>query len=328
MVFCILSIFCIVLQKVDVVKHFIETFKYGMLPRGEVFVHTNELHLDQAIKVFKILYFAKDFDTFIKTACWLRERINGGMFVYALTCACFHRTDCVGITIPAPYEIYPYFFVDSHVINKAFMMKMTKADTDPFILDYYGIKVHDKNLVVIDWRKGVRRSLSEFDKISYFTEDVDLNTYMYYLHMNYPFWMTDDVYNLNKERRGEILMYANMQLLARYRLERLSHSMCDIKPLMLDEPLKVGYWPKIRLHTGDEMPVRHNNVILLNHNNIKYKRQLEDVERFIRDGILTGKVELVSTLLSHILINLINLNLNTFILHQFLIHSVMEPSST
>ncbi|KAA1418091.1 hypothetical protein F0U47_20490, partial [Nocardioides antri] len=90
--------------------------------------------------------------------------------------------------------------------------------------------------------------------MSYFMEDVDLNTYMYYLHMNYPFWMTDDAYGINKERRGEIMMYANQQLLARMRLERLSHKMCDVKPMMWNEPLETGYWPKIRLPSGDEMP--------------------------------------------------------------------------
>ncbi|XP_026736126.1 basic juvenile hormone-suppressible protein 1 [Trichoplusia ni] len=277
--------------KTDVVKKFIDTFKMGMLPRGEVFVHTNELHLEQAVKVFKIMYFAKDFDVFIRTACWLRERINGGMFVYALTACVFHRTDCRGITLPAPYEIYPYVFVDSHIINKAFMMKMTKAARDPVMLDYYGIKVTDKNLVVIDWRKGVRRTLTEHDRISYFTEDIDLNTYMYYLHMSYPFWMTDDMYTVNKERRGEIMAYAYTQLLARLRLERLSHEMCDIKSIMWNEPLKTGYWPKIRLHTGDEMPVRSNNKIIVTKENVKVKRMLDDVERMLRDGILTGKIE-------------------------------------
>nr|AAB86647.1 very methionine rich hexamerin precursor [Hyalophora cecropia] len=278
-------------SKSDVVTKFMETFKMGMLPRGEVFVHTNELQMEQAVKVFRILYFAKDFDYFIKTACWLRERINGGMFVYALTAAVFHRSDCVGITLPAPYEIYPYFFVDSHVINKAFMMKMTKAASDPVLMNYYGIKVTDKSMVVIDWRKGVRRSLSEDDKYSYFTEDVDLNTYMYYLHMNYPYWLTDEVYGLNKERRGEILMYANSQLLARLRMERLSHKMCDIKMFMWNEPVKDGYWPKIRLPNGDEMPVRQNNFVPVTSENLKLKMLLDDVEQMIREGILTGKIE-------------------------------------
>nr|AAA29320.1 methionine-rich storage protein 1 [Manduca sexta] len=277
--------------KTDVVKEFINMFKMGMLPRGEIFVHTNTLHLDQAVKVFRVLYFAKDFDYFMKTACWLRERINGGMFVYALTAAVFHRTDCIGITLPAPYEIYPYFFVDSHVINKAFIMKMTKAVTDPVVANYYGIKVTDKNLVVIDWRKGVRHAFTQEEQMTYFTEDIDLNTYMYYLHMNYPFWMTNEMYGLNKERRGEIVMYSNLQLLARYRLERLGRNMCDIKPLMFNQPLKYGYWPKIRLHTGDEMPVRYNNMIVVTDENLKLKRLLDDVERMLRDGILTGKIE-------------------------------------
>nr|CAB55604.1 methionine-rich storage protein [Spodoptera litura] len=277
--------------KAEVVRDFINTFRMGMLPRGEVFVHTNELHIIQAVKVFKILYFAKDFDIFMRTACWLRERINGGMFVYALTACVFHRADCRGITRPAPYEIYPYFFVDSHVINKAFMMKMTKAANDPVLMNYYGIKVTDKNLVVIDWRKGVRRTLSQNDRISYFTEDIDLNTYLYYLHMSYPYWMNHDMYAVNKERRGEIMSYATMQLLARLRLERLSHEMCDIKPIMWNEPLKTGYWPKIRLHTGDEMPVRSNNMILVTKENLKWKRMLDDVERKLRDGILNGKIE-------------------------------------
>ncbi|XP_035450637.2 basic juvenile hormone-suppressible protein 1 [Spodoptera frugiperda] len=277
--------------KADVVRDFIDTFRMGMLPRGEVFVHTNELHMMQALKVFRILFFAKDFDVFMRTACWLRERINGGMFVYALTACVFHRADCRGITLPAPYEIYPYFFVDSHVIHKAFMMKMTKAVNDPVMMNYYGIKVTDKNLVVIDWRKGVRRTLTQNDRISYFTEDIDLNTYLYYLHMSYPYWMTHDMYTVNKERRGEIMSYATMQLLARFRLERLSHEMCDIKPIMWNEPLKTGYWPKIRLHTGDEMPVRSNNMILVTKENLKWKRMLDDVERKLRDGILNGKIE-------------------------------------
>ncbi|XP_026488666.1 basic juvenile hormone-suppressible protein 1-like [Vanessa tameamea] len=277
--------------KVDVVKKFIEHYKMDFLPRGEVFVHSNDRQMEQAVMVFRILYFAKDFDTFIRTACFLRERINGGMFVYAFTCAVFHREDCRGVVLPAPYEIYPYFFVDGHIINKAFMMKMTKAATDPVLFDYYGIKVTDKNLVVIDWRKGVRHVLSESDRMSYFTEDIDLNSYYYYLHMYYPYWMTDDVYGLNKERRGEVTMYSNQQLLARYRLERLAHDMCDIKMLNWNEPLVTGYWPKIRLHTGDEMPVRRNNILLVNKYNLKEKLFVDDIENIIRNGIFKGRIE-------------------------------------
>ncbi|XP_059045621.1 sex-specific storage-protein 1-like [Achroia grisella] len=275
--------------KVEVVRQFANVYKLGMLPRGEVFVHLDPKQSEEAILVSKLLYFAKDFDVLLKTACWLRERINGGMFVYALTAAVFHRPDCNGINIPAPYEIHPYFFVDSNILHKAFMMKMTKGAVDPVIKNYYGISINNNNLV-IDWRKGLRHTMSEFDRTSYFTEDIDLNTYLYYLHMSYPYWMTEDIYNVNKERRGEVMWYTYQQLLGRLRLERLSHMMCDIQPLNLDGTLEEGYWPKILLPTGDEMPVRHNNLEIVNENNIKYKLLIEDNERIIRDGIKKGYI--------------------------------------
>nr|8CAN_A Chain A, basic juvenile hormone-suppressible protein 1 [Galleria mellonella]8CAN_B Chain B, basic juvenile hormone-suppressible protein 1 [Galleria mellonella]8CAN_C Chain C, basic juvenile hormone-suppressible protein 1 [Galleria mellonella]8CAN_D Chain D, basic juvenile hormone-suppressible protein 1 [Galleria mellonella]8CAN_E Chain E, basic juvenile hormone-suppressible protein 1 [Galleria mellonella]8CAN_F Chain F, basic juvenile hormone-suppressible protein 1 [Galleria mellonella] len=275
-------------MKMEAVKEFINTYKMGMLPRGEVFVHMDHKHVEEAVKVFKLLYFANDFDVFLKTACWLRERINGGMFVYALTAAIFHRSDCSGIKIPAPYEIYPYLFVDSNILHKAFMMKMSKAAMDPVMKNYYGIKVKDNSMVIIDWRKGLRHTMSEFDRTSYFTEDIDLNTYLYYMHMSYPYWMNEDMYRVNKERRGEAMWYGYQQLQARLRLERLSHHMCDLKPLDLDGTLDEGYWPKILLHTGDEMPVRYNKMKLTNENNIKYRLLLEDNKRLIRDGIKKG----------------------------------------
>ncbi|KAL4709732.1 hypothetical protein ACJJTC_005535 [Scirpophaga incertulas] len=278
--------------KVEVVKNFVEMYKVGMLPRGEVFVHTSERQMEQAVTTFRVLYFAKDFDVFVRTACFMRERINPGMFVYAVTAAVFHRVDCRGITLPAPYEIYPYFFVDSQVIDKVFKMKMTKAAMDPVIRDYYGIKVKDNNIVVVDWRKGTRNILSPNDQVSYFTEDIDINTYMYYLHMNYPYWMTDEVYSVNKERRGEVYMYAQMQLLARYELERLSKNMCSVKPVVWHEMLNDGYWPKIRMHNGESMPARRNHVTPINQYNIEDKILADDIESIIREAIIKGHIEM------------------------------------
>lgn len=268
----------------------------GLLPRGEVFVNTNDLHVKEAITVFRVLYFAKDWDTFIRTACWLRERINSGMFVYTLTIAVFHRTDCNGIILPSPYEIYPFLFVDSAIIKRAQMLKMTKGWIDPILKDYQGIMVKDNNLVVLDWRKGVRHALTHDDRLAYFTEDVDLNTYFYYLHINYPSWMSDDVYNVNKERRGEVVAYAGQQLLARLRLERLTNNMCDIKSFMWQKPIKTGYWPKLMLHTGDDLPMRQNNVDVVTSEKMELIRFIEDCENMLRDLIITGQKQSVSTI--------------------------------
>ncbi|PCC98962.1 hypothetical protein CO192_12965, partial [Halopseudomonas pelagia] len=59
---------------------------------------------------------------------------------------------------------------------------------------------------------------------------------------------------------------------------------------MWNDVLKTGYWPKIRLHTGDEMPVRHNYVQLVTKENLKDKILLDDIEKIIREGILTGQI--------------------------------------
>nr|ADA84299.1 hexamerin receptor [Corcyra cephalonica] len=279
--------------KVEVVKAFIATYKLGMLPRGEVFVDMDVKQAEEAIKVFQLLYFAKDFDIFVRTACWLRERINGGMFVYALTAAVFHRPDCNGISLPAPYEIYPHHFVDSHILHKAFMMKMTKASVDAGIKDYYGINVKDNNVVVIDWRKSLRHTMSEFDRTSYFTEDIDLNTYFYYLHMSYPYWMSEDIYSVNKERRGETMWYSfHVSTVARrlgykgYRLPCTTlHPQCE----MYHSQKATGR--QILLRTGDEMPVRCYNVQLITEDDIRFKDLIDDDDRRYRDAIRKGYIE-------------------------------------
>lgn len=286
------------MQKTDVVKTFLEAYRFGMMPRGEIFTASSEKQMVEAIKVFHLLYFAKDFDTFIRCACWLRERINEGMFVYALTVACLHREDCRGITLPAPYEIYPYLFVNTDVIHKAFMMKLKKGVVDPVLLNYYNIKLNDKNMVVIDTRKGLRHALTKEDRLAYFTEDIDLNVYYHYFHADYPMWMVDDVFSVNKERKGEIVMYGMQQLLARYRLERLSHEMCDIKPFIMKGYLETGYWPKLRMSNGEEMPVRSNDKLIVTDDNIRIKRVIDDMERLIRMAILTGRYEMVSKTIS------------------------------
>lgn len=283
------------MQKPDVVKTFLRLMKAGVLPRGEVFTHTNMKQRDQVVKMFHLLYFAKDFDTFVRTACYLRERINAGMFVYALTVAALHRDDCRSIALPAPYEIYPFYFVDADVIHKAQMMKMKQSDADSRLMDYYNIMtMKESNSVVIDSRRSFRHVLSEHDALSYFTEDIDLNTYHYYFHMEYPAWMLDDVFGVNKERRGEMYLYLMQQLLARYRLERLSYDKCDIKMLMWDLPLETGYWPKIVLENGEHMPVRVNNMMIVNENNIRVKKLVDGMENFIRDAIMRGSIEHVS----------------------------------
>lgn len=236
-----------------------------------------------------MLFYAKDFNTFLKTACWMRIRLNEGMFVYALTIAVRHRDDCKGLVLPPPYEIYPYYFVRADVIQKAYMLKMKRGILDNKLCEFYGIRKTDKEVYIIDENVyDTRVYLNEDDRLRYFTEDIDLNTYYYYFHIDYPFWMNDDILNKFRIRRGEVLLYMYQQLLARYYLERLSNNMGDIKTLSWYKPVKTGYWPWLKYHNGIEMPVRFNNYVMMQDENMDVLRLVEDYEVIIRDAVLKG----------------------------------------
>lgn len=76
--------------------------------------------MDQAIALFDLFYYAKDFDTFYKTACVARHWVNEGLFLYSFSVAITHRDDCYGIVLPPIYEIYPYYFYSADTIQEAY----------------------------------------------------------------------------------------------------------------------------------------------------------------------------------------------------------------
>lgn len=112
-------------QHVRVVKELVKDLTHDkLLHRGEIFNLFNEKHRRQVIMVFETFFFAKDWDTFHKTACWARDKVNEGMFVYALSVATLHRPDTRGLRLPPAYETYPHLFVTSKVIHDAYAAKM------------------------------------------------------------------------------------------------------------------------------------------------------------------------------------------------------------
>ncbi|KAJ8712285.1 hypothetical protein PYW07_005127 [Mythimna separata] len=279
--------------KTDVVKTFVKMLKVGVLPRGEIFTLHIDRQLKEVVTMFHMLYYAKDFTTFIKTACWMRLNLNEGMFVYALTVAVRHRDDCKGIILPPPYEIYPYYFVRADVIQKAYLLKMKKGLLDLKLCDFYGIKKTDKDVYIIDENVYDKRVyLCDEDKLRYFTEDIDLNTYYYYFHVDYPFWMKDTFMDKLKMRRFELTVYMYQQILARYYLERLSNGLGRIREFSWDKTIKKGYWPWLKLHNGVEFPVRFDNYVIAHDYNRDVIRLCDEYEKIIRAAIIKGYIEI------------------------------------
>lgn len=98
-------------------------YREGFLPRGQVFSIFNELQQEQAIALFNVFYYAKDYDTFYKTAVYLRNQVNEGLYLYSLSVAILYRPDTTGIVLPPIYEVYPYYFFNSEVIQEAYQYK-------------------------------------------------------------------------------------------------------------------------------------------------------------------------------------------------------------
>lgn len=94
-----------------------------MLPRGEIFSIFHNQHLEQAIALFRLFYYANDYDTFYKTAVWARNHLNEGLWLYSFSVAIVHRPDTYGIILPPIYEIYPNYFFSSEVIHQIHEIK-------------------------------------------------------------------------------------------------------------------------------------------------------------------------------------------------------------
>lgn len=160
-----------------VVAQFVELYEHGFLPKGEIFSIYEEEHRRQAVALFELLYFTKDFDSFYRTAAWARYYINEGIFVYATTAALLHHDDFEGYILPPLYEIYPYYFINSEVITKAQKIKMQ---------NFHGLKkIDDIYTVVIPHNTtGNQIYTNPEQRLSYFTEDIGLNAFYYYFHID------------------------------------------------------------------------------------------------------------------------------------------------
>ncbi|EDS29983.1 arylphorin subunit alpha [Culex quinquefasciatus] len=268
-------------NNVDAAKEFWAYYEHGLLPKGEVFSIYDEVHREQAIALFHMFYYAKDWDTFYKTAAWARYYVNEGMFVYALTVAVTHRPDMAGFVLPAPYEIYPYYFINTEVIQKAQQYKMQ---------GYYNMKKVEgvyQSVITTNYTGWYLHSNPE-QKITYFTEDIGLNTYYYYFHIDYPFWMGGKEFGLYKDRRGELYLYEHQQILARYYLERLSNDLGHIPEFSWYWPVKTGYYPDLQYYNGHSFPNRDNYYFVNREENYHDIQEVDDYERRIREVIDRG----------------------------------------
>jgi hypothetical protein len=268
---------------VEAIKEFVRYYDNGMMEKDEVFSIMYEEHRDYAVSLFHVFYYAKDWDTFYQSMVWASYHVNPGMFVYALSVAVIHRPDMAGMELPAPYEIYPYYFFNTEVIHKAHIYKFH---------DFEGVKKTEGlyDVVIPENHTHQYISTNEHQIVSYFTEDIGLNTYYYYFNLDYPFWMGGQEFNLYKDRRGELYLFEHQQLLARYYMERLSNKLGEIHEYSYWNPIETGYYPNLRYYNGLYFPTRENTFDFYKEHNYYEIMEIEDIEARIRDAIDFGFV--------------------------------------
>lgn len=270
-----------------VVHEFIQRFKHGLIHRDVVFSVFYPEHLEEAVALFKVFYYAKDFDTFYNTAVWARFNVNEKLFTYVLAVAIIHRHDTKYIRVPPLHEIAPHYFFNNEVIQAAYRVKMGDANVKKSI----GVKYHEGGDVIIHSNySGWYISHEDADEqLNYFTEDIGLNVnYFYFVH-DYPFWMSSHEYNLQKVVRGESYYYGHKQILARYYMERLSNDLGEIELINWNEPIFTGYYPTLNHPNGLPFPTRES------YSKIPYYKydelhDVQEIETRIYNAIDTGYI--------------------------------------
>ncbi|XP_031620301.1 larval serum protein 2-like [Contarinia nasturtii] len=269
-------------SNVDAVKEFYYLYKKGLMPFNELFSIYNEQHRRQAIALFHVFYYAKDWDTFYKTLLWARYNVNPGLFVYSLHVAIVHRTDFAKLQLPAIYEIFPHYFFSFDVIQRAQLMKQQ---------GFAGVNKIDNNVynyvIAANYSNSYVHSYDS-QEVSYFTEDIGLNAYYYYFNIDFPFWMGSSEYNLYKERRGEYIIFFYQQLLARYYLERLSNDLGTINEFSFYDEV-TGYYPNLRTYYGYPFKSREDGYVGYRQGNFFNIDFINAYEQHLLEAIDSGR---------------------------------------
>ncbi|KAJ3645198.1 hypothetical protein Zmor_022878 [Zophobas morio] len=281
----------------QVAQYYYQIYQYGLLPRGQVFSIFYQEQLQQAIALYRLFYAARDYQTFYNTAIWARQNVNEGVYLYALSVAIVHRPDTYGIVLPPIYEVYPYYFFNNEVIQQAYRYKQQyypQRQQNEGQGSYNGYTINANY-------SGYYLNLNPEQSLSYFTEDVGINSFYYYYNIYYPYWLGGQDFDYSHDRRGELFYYVYQQILARYYLERISNGFGEIPFYNWEVPFQTGYYPSLQYSNGLPFPVRPNYANLYEYfynygqrygsNRYAYSyTRVQDFERRIRDAIDRGYV--------------------------------------
>ncbi|XP_071532763.1 pseudohemocyanin-2-like [Panulirus ornatus] len=238
--------------------------------KGRIMTALTPRDLKEALMLFEVFLYCKDWETVIANAAYFREQMNEEEFVYAVYAAVKHIPIFEQVVLPPLYEIVPHFYTNNTLILEAYKAKMT------------GIPVK-LNMNFTGTKKNPER------QVAYFAEDIGLSTHYANWHIEYPFWW-NDTFGRHIERKGEIFFWIHHQLTNRFDAERISNHLKISEPLWVNEPLKEGFAPQISYQNGVPFPSRPDNMMLVDVEGLPMIHELVHYESRILDAIDHGYI--------------------------------------
>ncbi|XP_001599110.3 hexamerin [Nasonia vitripennis] len=274
------------------VKYYVSLVKTGHAqPQGTPYSDAvSQLRKEVALLV-QIFLGAKDYETFLNTAAWARVHVNQDQFVNAFAKAILQRKDLYGVILPPAYEVFPYYFFDTRIIQKV------QDYVNKYGLDYQQAQGEKYGVYTINVNYTSYYPFGE-NEIAYFTEDIGLNAYYGYVqlaHYMIPYggdYAHKEHGEHYKNGHGAHYYYIHQQLLARYNLERLGQGLAPIKELdYYYEHIETPYKPNFRYTNGVNFPGRdEHHYITPRHHNYELVKLARALEQRILDAIHLGHV--------------------------------------
>ncbi|CAL4058601.1 unnamed protein product, partial [Meganyctiphanes norvegica] len=171
-------------------------------------------------------------------AAAIRDHVNEGLFIYALSYAIIRNPKFDSRLVPAIYEVFPNKFIPQYTIKQAMDQLRSTQYKDPQNLSDEIVVEHNIEFTGSD--------LNPEHRVAYFREDYGLNAHHWHWHLVYP--IGDEK---PRDRKGEIFFYMHNQMIARYDWERLSNWLNRVVKLSnWRVPIPEGYFPKLTINNA------------------------------------------------------------------------------
>ncbi|CAG7836276.1 unnamed protein product [Allacma fusca] len=235
----------------------------AICPRKGFFSFFVPVHQQAFRALYDIFMGADSVEEFINIAAYCRDNsmINPHLFLYAYSKALLARNDTRGFKFPALFEVLPDAFVNTVVIKQAqelsrlpeksrkvisangpAMMSQAMDNPDKAMNPDVNTGSGGKGQPLIIGRGYTGRDFNPENRMSYFREDMGVNSHHHHWHLVYD-------RTSSQNRRGELFYYMHHNLIARYDAERLSNGLARLKKLDLAcrPVLEEGYFSKLTL---------------------------------------------------------------------------------